>query len=51
MADADIAAIRTMLASQTIEDILGRGLSPFLDWVQSEVGALHADIMHGLCGE
>jgi uncharacterized alpha-E superfamily protein len=43
--------LRTMLASQTVDDILGRGLSQFLDWVQSEVGALHADIMSGLCGE
>jgi len=42
--------LRTMMASQTIEDILARGLSPFLDWVQSEVAALHADIMTGLCG-
>ena len=43
--------LRTMMASQTIDDILGRGLSPFLDWMQSEVAALHADIMSGLCGE
>ena len=42
--------LRTMLASQTIDDILGRGLSPFLDWVQSEVAALHDDIVNGLCG-
>ena len=43
--------LRTMLASQTVDDILGRGLSPFLDWVQREVGALHGDIMTQLCGE
>ena len=42
--------LRTMLASQTVDDILGRGLSPFLDWMQREVGALHEDIMTGLCG-
>jgi len=42
--------LRTMLASQTIDDILGRGLSPFLDWVQGEVAALHDDIVNGLCG-
>jgi hypothetical protein len=40
-----------MLASQTVDDILGRGLSPFLDWVQREVAALHGDIMSQLCGE
>jgi uncharacterized alpha-E superfamily protein len=42
--------LRTMLASQTVDDILGRGLSPFLDWMQREVAALHADIMTHLCG-
>jgi len=42
--------LRTMLASQTVDDILGRGLSPFLDWVQTEVAALHDDIVTQLCG-
>jgi len=42
--------LRTMLASQSVDEILGRGLSPFLDWVQSEVAALHGDIMQHLCG-
>ena len=42
--------LRTMLASQTVEDILGRGLSPFLDWVQREIAALHEDIVTQLCG-
>jgi uncharacterized alpha-E superfamily protein len=42
--------LQTMLASQTVDDILGRGLSPFLDWVQREVAALHGDIMTHLCG-
>ena len=42
--------LQTMLASQTVDDILGRGLSPFLDWVQREVAALHGDIMDHLCG-
>ena len=31
--------LQTMLASQTVDDILGRGLSPFLDWVQRELAA------------
>jgi uncharacterized alpha-E superfamily protein len=43
--------LQGVLASQTVDDILGRGLSPFLDWVQREVGALHGDIMTHLCGE
>jgi uncharacterized alpha-E superfamily protein len=42
--------LRTMLASQTADDILGRGLSPFLDWVQREIAALSEDIMTHLCG-
>ena len=42
--------LRTMLASQPIEVILQRGLSPFLDWVQREVAALHDDITTHLCG-
>ena len=40
-----------MLASQTIDQILARGLSPFLDRLQRELAALHGDIMRGLCGE
>ena len=42
--------LRTMLASQTVDDILGRGLSPFLDWMQREMATLHGDIMTHLCG-
>jgi uncharacterized alpha-E superfamily protein len=42
--------LQTMLASQTVDDILGRGLSPFLDWVQREIAALHEDIVTQLCG-
>jgi uncharacterized alpha-E superfamily protein len=42
--------LQSMLSSQTVDDILGRGLSPFLDWMQRELGALHEDIMTGLCG-
>ena len=42
--------LRTMLANQSIDDILERGLSPFLDWVQREMAALHAEIMTHLCG-
>jgi len=42
--------LQSMLASQTVDDILGRGLSPFLDWMQRELGGLHEDIVTQLCG-
>jgi uncharacterized alpha-E superfamily protein len=42
--------LRTMLASQTADDILGGRLSPFLDWMQQEIAALHGDITTHLCG-
>jgi uncharacterized alpha-E superfamily protein len=42
--------LQTMLASQTVDDILGRGLSPFLDWMQREIAALYDDIVTHLCG-
>ncbi len=43
--------LQGMLVSATIDEILSRGLSPFLDAVQREVAALHDDIVRGLCGE
>jgi len=39
-----------MLASQTVREIMARGLSPFLDWMQSEIAALQDDISVELCG-
>ena len=42
--------LRSMLAAQTVDEILRRGLSAFLDWMQRELGALHGDIMTQLCG-
>lgn len=42
--------LRSMLAAQTVDEILRRGLSTFLDWMQRELGALHGDIMTQLCG-
>jgi hypothetical protein len=33
-----------------VDDILRRGLSPFLDWMQREIAALHDDIVTRLCG-
>jgi uncharacterized alpha-E superfamily protein len=42
--------LQTLLGSQTVDDILTRGLSPFLDWMQRQVAALHDDITTYLCG-
>ncbi len=39
-----------MLASQTVREIMARGLSPFLDWMQREIASLQADISLELCG-
>jgi uncharacterized alpha-E superfamily protein len=39
-----------MLASQTVREIMGRGLSPFLDWMQREIAGLQDDISVELCG-
>jgi uncharacterized alpha-E superfamily protein len=47
---ARLDELQSMLAAQTVDEILRRGLSPFLDWMQRELGALHADIMTNLCG-
>jgi uncharacterized alpha-E superfamily protein len=33
-----------------VADLVARGLSPFLDWMQREIGALHGDVIDGLCG-
>jgi uncharacterized alpha-E superfamily protein len=40
----------TSLTHAAVDDLLGRGLSPFLDWMQREIAMLHGDIMDGLCG-
>ncbi len=40
----------TMLTHEGVADLVKRGLSPFLDWMQREIGALHADVIDGLCG-
>ena len=47
---ARLDELQSMLAAQTVDEILRRGLSPFLDWMQRELGALHADIMTNFCG-
>jgi uncharacterized alpha-E superfamily protein len=33
-----------------VADLVTRGLSPFLDWMQREIAALHGDVIDGLCG-
>jgi uncharacterized alpha-E superfamily protein len=38
------------LTHEAVADLVARGLSPFLDWMQREIGALHADVIEGLCG-
>ncbi len=47
---ARLDELQSMLAAQTVEQILRRGLSLFLDWIQRELGGLHDDIMTQLCG-
>jgi uncharacterized alpha-E superfamily protein len=42
--------LRSMLASQTVDEIMARGLSPFLDWMQGQFAALHDEISSALCG-
>jgi uncharacterized alpha-E superfamily protein len=39
-----------MLTHQNVEDLVSRRLSPFLDYVQREIAALHGDIITGFCG-
>jgi uncharacterized alpha-E superfamily protein len=41
--------LRAMLANQTIDELLARGLSPFLDWLQQQLALLHDDIIDELC--
>jgi len=38
------------LTRQTVSDLVDGRLSPFLDWMQREIAALHADIVEGFCG-
>jgi hypothetical protein len=38
-----------MLANQTVREIMGWGLSPFLDWMQREIAGLQHDISVELC--
>jgi uncharacterized alpha-E superfamily protein len=43
-------ALNGVLTHQSVEDLVSRRLSPFLDYVQREIAALHADIITGFCG-
>jgi uncharacterized alpha-E superfamily protein len=38
------------LTHEGVAGLVSRGLSPFLDWMQREIGALHGDVIDGLCG-
>ncbi len=40
----------TSLTHEGVAGLVARGLSPFLDWMQREIGALHGDVIDGLCG-
>lgn len=42
--------LNTALTHTAVDDLLARGLSPFLDWIQREIASLHNDIMKGFCG-
>ena len=42
--------LNTTLTHEGVADLVARGLSPFLDWMQREIGALHGDVIDGLCG-
>ncbi len=39
-----------VLTNQTVADLVPRGLSPFLDWTQREIGTLFDEIAKGFCG-
>lgn len=39
-----------VLTHEGVAELMARGLSPFLDWMQREIGALHEDVIKGLCG-
>jgi uncharacterized alpha-E superfamily protein len=42
--------LNTSLTHTVVDDLLARGLSPFLDWMQRDIAMLHNDIMKGFCG-
>lgn len=38
------------LTENVVADLVDRRLSPFLDWLQQEIAAVHKDIVTGFCG-
>ena len=40
-----VDTLRGRLSSQAMVDLLRRGISPFLDWMQKELGLLHGDLV------
>ena len=40
-----VDTLRGRLNSQSMVDLLRRGISPFLDWMQKELGLLHGDLV------
>jgi uncharacterized alpha-E superfamily protein len=43
-------ALNGMLTHQNVAELVKTSLSPFLDYVQREIAALHGDIIDGFCG-
>ena len=39
-----------MMGYQNVAELAGRKLSPFLDYVQREIGSLHEDIIETFAG-
>lgn len=42
--------LNSVLTQEAVDDLVDRRLSPFLDWMQREIAALHTDIVAGFCG-
>ena len=43
-------ALNGMMTYQNVAELAGRKLSPFLDYVQREIGSLHQDIVDTFAG-
>lgn len=41
--------LNSVLTQEAVNDLVDRRLSPFLDWLQREIAAVHAEITTGFC--
>lgn len=41
--------LNSVLTQDTVDDLVDRRLSPFLDWLQREIAQVHAEILTGFC--